>query len=141
MLGVVGEVDPETLRHYELAHARAGWLELDLSKLAAAPTALARGASREPLPLERCRPRLRRAGLGACGRDRGALRRAAGELGESVELFDVYRGAGVSEGSRSLAYRLRLCAQDRTLTDGEIAEVRAQAIRAVESQFGATLRS
>ena len=57
---------------------------------------------------------------------------AAGELCESVELFDVYRGAGVSEGSRSLAYRLRFCALDRTLTDAEVAELRARCIEAVE---------
>jgi phenylalanyl-tRNA synthetase beta chain len=69
-----------------------------------------------------------------------ALRRAAGALCESVELFDVYRGAGVSEGSRSLAFRLRFCALDRTLTDAEVADLRAQCIGAVESQYQATLR-
>jgi phenylalanyl-tRNA synthetase beta chain len=69
------------------------------------------------------------------------LAEAAGELCESVELFDVYRGAGVSEGSRSLAYRLRFCALDRTLTDAEVAELRARGISAVEAQHRATLRS
>ena len=47
----------------------------------------------------------------------------------------------MSEGSRSLAYRLRFCALDRTLTDGEVAELRSQCISAVESQYQATLRS
>jgi len=37
VLGFVGEVDPETLQAYDLPHPRAGWLELDLGKLAAAP--------------------------------------------------------------------------------------------------------
>jgi phenylalanyl-tRNA synthetase beta chain len=69
------------------------------------------------------------------------LRRAAGDLGESVELFDVYRGAGVAAGSRSLAYRLRFCALDRTLTDAEVAELRAECIRSVTSQGKATLRA
>ena len=68
------------------------------------------------------------------------LGRAAGELCESVLLFDVYRGAGMSESSRSLAYRLRFCALDRTLTDGEVAELRTQCIAVVEGQFQATLR-
>ena len=141
MLGVVGEVDPETLGAYELAHARAGWLELDLSKLAAAPRRplVARPVSR--FPSSDVDLAFVVADSVPAAAIAAALRRAAGELCESVELFDVYRGAGVSEGSRSLAYRLRLCAQDRTLTDGEIAELRAQCIRAVESQFGATLRS
>jgi phenylalanyl-tRNA synthetase beta chain len=48
------------------------------------------------------------------------LRAAAGPLLESVRLFDVYRGPGVGEGFRSLAYRLRMRALDHTLTDEEV---------------------
>ena len=69
------------------------------------------------------------------------LRHAAGELLESLALFDVYRGVGMPPGTRSLAYRLRLCAPDRTLTDEEVAEVRARCIAAVEQAHGARLRS
>ena len=50
-----------------------------------------------------------------------------------VELFDVYRGTGVPEGQRSLTYRLRFCALDRTLTDAEVGERRAACIAAVET--------
>lgn len=42
---------------------------------------------------------------------------AAGDLLESATMFDLYQGDGVPEGCRSLAYRLRLQAPDRTLTD------------------------
>ena len=69
-----------------------------------------------------------------------ALRRAGGDLLESVNLFDVYRGDSVPEGTRSLAYHLRFCALDRTLTDDEVGVERARCIEAVESAFGATLR-
>ena len=69
------------------------------------------------------------------------LRGAAGELCESVELFDVYRGPGAGEGARSLAYRLRFRALDRTLTDAEVADLRSGCIRAVEGRYQATLRS
>jgi len=65
---------------------------------------------------------------------------AAGELLESVTLFDVYRGAGIPPGSRSLAYRLRFCAPDRTLTDEEVGALRARCIEAVAREFGAVLR-
>ena len=51
-------------------------------------------------------------------------REAAGDLLVGLELFDVFRGAPVPEGRRSLAYRLRLQAADRTLTDDELAAVR-----------------
>jgi phenylalanyl-tRNA synthetase beta chain len=68
------------------------------------------------------------------------LRTAAGEHLAGLALFDVYRGAGIAEGRRSLAYTLRLDAPDHTLTDGEVADVRRRCIRAVEEAFAATLR-
>lgn len=68
------------------------------------------------------------------------LARAAGELVEEVRLFDVYRHAALGEGRRSLAFRLRFRALDRTLTDAEVAEWRRLCIQAVESAHGATLR-
>ncbi|MFN8053206.1 MAG: phenylalanine--tRNA ligase subunit beta [Acidimicrobiales bacterium] len=68
------------------------------------------------------------------------LRLAGGELVTSVELFDVYRGASVGEGRRSLAYRLRIQATDHTLTDVELAEVRSSVVGAAADTHGATLR-
>ena len=69
-----------------------------------------------------------------------AIRTGGGELLWSVELFDVYRGPGVPEGRRSLAFRLRLQAADRTLTDADVADARQQVIEVVASTVGATLR-
>ena len=51
----------------------------------------------------------------------------------------MFRGAGIEPGSRSLAYRLRLQAPDRTLTDAEVAAVKDKAA-AVMAKMGATLR-
>jgi phenylalanyl-tRNA synthetase beta chain len=68
------------------------------------------------------------------------LRRAGGDLLESVHLFDVYRGNGIDDGFRSLAYRLRFCADDRTLTDEEVGGLRTRCIDAVADAFGAVLR-
>lgn len=68
-----------------------------------------------------------------------AIRQGAGNLLVDLALFDVYRGPGVADGSRSLAYRLRLQAIDRTLTDAEVAEVRSRCIAAAE-KTGAALR-
>jgi phenylalanyl-tRNA synthetase beta chain len=48
------------------------------------------------------------------------IRDVGGELLERVTVFDVYRGDGVAEGQRSLAFRLRLQALDRTLRDKEV---------------------
>lgn len=50
----------------------------------------------------------------------GAIRNAAGPLLESVDPFDVYAGAGLPQNMRSIAFRLRFRAADRTLTDAEV---------------------
>ncbi|MBW3648252.1 MAG: phenylalanine--tRNA ligase subunit beta, partial [Actinobacteria bacterium] len=70
-----------------------------------------------------------------------ALRKGAGELLEAVQLFDVYTGAQVGEGRRSLAYTLRLRAADRTLTDVEVLAARDSAIAEAGRRAGAVLRS
>ena len=70
-----------------------------------------------------------------------ALRAAAGELLVGLWLFDVFRGAAVAAGRRSLAFTLRLQATDRTLTDDEGAIVRARCIDAVHAALPARLRS
>jgi phenylalanyl-tRNA synthetase beta chain len=71
---------------------------------------------------------------------RGTLVEGAGELLESVRLFDVYTGEQVGAGRRSLAFALRLRAPDRTLTDEEVAAVRASAVALAEERHGAVLR-
>jgi phenylalanyl-tRNA synthetase beta chain len=68
-----------------------------------------------------------------------ALRAGAGELLEDLRLFDVYTGAQVGEGQKSLAYSLTFRAPDRTLTRGEVAEAIASALEAA-ALVGAMLR-
>jgi phenylalanyl-tRNA synthetase beta chain len=70
-----------------------------------------------------------------------ALRSGAGALLEDVRLFDVYEGAQVGAGRRSLAYTLRLRAPDRTLTDEDANAVRDAAVAEASGRLGATLRS
>ena len=70
-----------------------------------------------------------------------ALRAGAGELLESLRLFDVYEGAQVGEGRRSLAYALRFRAPDRTLTVEETTAARDAAVAEAARRTGAVLRS
>ena len=142
-LGVVGEVDPAVLDAFgiDAERQRVGWLEIDLGRLlggAARHHRLARPVSRFPssdidlafvvgdeVPAAAVRATLASAG---------------GELLEWVRLFDVYRGSGAPAGARSLAYRLRFCALDRTLTDEEVGALRARCIDAVADGHGGVLR-
>ncbi|WP_203337968.1 phenylalanine--tRNA ligase subunit beta [Nocardioides limicola] len=69
-----------------------------------------------------------------------ALRDGAGELLESIRLFDVYRGDQVAAGHKSLAFALRFRAADRTLTESESAAARDAAVRIAGERFGAAQR-
>ena len=70
-----------------------------------------------------------------------ALREGAGELLESIRLFDLYTGAPVPAGSRSLAYALTLRAPDRTLTGEEANAARDAAIAVAVARTGAVPRA
>jgi phenylalanyl-tRNA synthetase beta chain len=69
-----------------------------------------------------------------------ALRSGAGELLESLRLFDVFTGEQLGAGRKSLAYTLRFRAPDRTLTAEEASAAREAAVAAAASRTGATLR-
>ncbi|HEX6569751.1 MAG TPA: phenylalanine--tRNA ligase subunit beta [Acidimicrobiales bacterium] len=138
-VGAVGEVDPAVLEAHGVAE-RAGWVEVDLDVVAGMPhdPHVYRPVSVYPssdidlaFEVDDAVP--------ADAVER-ALRGAARDHLASLRLFDVYRGAGIASGRRSLAYTLRLDAVDHTLTDDEVAEVRRRCIDAVERAFPATLR-
>ena len=138
-LGVVGEVDPAVVSAHEL-EGRVAWIDIAMDALLAAPrrSEVARPISRYPssdidlaFVVDDSVP---------AGDVEATLAAAAGELLESIELFDVYRGAQVGEGKRSLAYRLRFVSPERTLTDADVAEARQRCITAAEQTLGAVLR-
>ncbi|MEA3078044.1 MAG: phenylalanyl-tRNA synthetase beta chain [Actinomycetota bacterium] len=137
--GVVGEVDPAVVAAWGL-QGRVGWLDLHLQVLLRAPR-----KPLEQLPISKFPSSDIDLAFVlpediAAGTVEAALRAGAGDLLSSVDLFDVYRGDQVPPGTRSLAYRLRFVALDRTLTDADVAAARAAAITAAQSA-GATLRS
>jgi phenylalanyl-tRNA synthetase beta chain len=68
------------------------------------------------------------------------LRRAGGQLLESLVCFDVYRGPPLKSGQKSLAYSLRFRDPERTLTDDEVAAVHRGMVDAAKSELQASLR-
>lgn len=139
--GSVGEVDPGVLESFGLEGRRAGWLDLDLGALLGAPhlPEEARPVSRFPsaeFDLAFVVDDAVQASAVAA-----TLREAAGALVEELGLFDVYRGPQLGPGRRSLAYRLRLAAPDRTLTEADLAAVRAACVEAVRAAHGGELRA
>ena len=73
--------------------------------------------------------------------ERIPLREAAGPLCEEVRIFDVFRSPSLGEGRKSLAFTLRFRAPDRTLTDEEVADVRARIVDALRAELGAEPRA
>ena len=65
---------------------------------------------------------------------------SAGKLLRSIRLFDIYRGTGVPEGKKSMAFSLELRADDKTLTDSDSDGVISGVLTALEKNIGATLR-
>ena len=65
---------------------------------------------------------------------------SAGKLLRGVKLFDIYRGTGVPEGKKSMAFSLELRADDRTLTDADSEGVVAKVLSALADKLNATLR-
>jgi len=72
---------------------------------------------------------------------RGAIADSGSALLRSVALFDVFKGEQIGSGRKSLAWRLTYQADDRTLTDAEVAKLRAGIIRHLQDTLGAALRA
>jgi phenylalanyl-tRNA synthetase beta chain len=68
------------------------------------------------------------------------IRKAGGKLVEDVKLFDIYRGAQLGEGKKSVSFRVTLRAADRTLTVEEADKVSSKILSSLEHQLGLTLR-
>lgn len=138
VVGHAGELHPQVLETLGLP-ARTCAMELDLSAL----------------PLQESFPAPRLSAFPALHQDlalvvddeipaetvRRVVESAAGELVESVELFDVFRGEQLGEGKKSLAFNLIFRAADRTLTDEEVNEYRVQAAEKARVELGAQMRA
>ncbi|MDY6055916.1 phenylalanine--tRNA ligase subunit beta [Micrococcus sp.] len=139
VVGVAGELHPQWLEAEDLPARTSVW-ELDLGTLGAAAPDTVVAAALSTYPVSTQDVALVVAGDVVAGDVRATLAEGAGPLLESVELFDVYTGAGVPEGHKSLAFSLRFRAPDRTLTAEEASEARAAATALAAERHGAVQR-
>ncbi len=139
LLGVLGEIHPHVQENYGI-DARVFAALLDETALR---THAAGDRRYTPLPKF---PATARDLAVTCGEDtpvmtlENAMRKAAGSLLETIELFDVYRGKQIAAGKKSVAFRLSMRAADRTLTDAEADATVARVLKELGS-LGAELRS
>ena len=139
-VGVIGEIDPQVLEQHDTP-APVAYFEANLSRVLeaiehqdtlpyTAPTKFPSSDIDLAFAVSDQMP---------AGDLKAVLTEAAGECLASIVLFDVFRGKQLGEGTRSLAFRLRFEAPDRTLTDEEVAQARQRCIEAAQTA-GASLR-
>jgi phenylalanyl-tRNA synthetase beta chain len=140
VIGHAGELHPKVCAGYGLP-PRTAAAEVDLDAL------LERAPLIVPAPVFSAFPFAKEdvalvvdAGLPA-GDLAATLREGAGELCESVRLFDVYTGEQVPDGRKSLAFALRFRAPDRTLTEAETGAARDAAVALAAERHGAVQRA
>ena len=146
VLGVLGEVDPVVAARAVPGldpGRRLGWLDLSLRAVADPKSAIRRSEVAvvpSRFPTSDVDLAVVVDEVVGVHEVKSVLRDAAGALCESVVCFDAYRGPGVPEGARSLALRVRLGAEDRTLSEAELTATRAAMIDAAVARLRATLR-
>jgi phenylalanyl-tRNA synthetase beta chain len=137
-VGAVGEVHPDVLDAYGI-NERVAVLELHLTRLLGVEPKPAQWKPVSRFPSSDMDLAFVVADSVPAEKVLKAIRQGAGNLAVDVALFDVYRGAGVPDGHRSLATRVRCQADDRTLTDADLVAVRERILAAV-TKLGGTLR-
>jgi len=138
VVGHAGELHPRVCADLELP-ARTCVMELDLDALPEKAVAQAPAISAFP-PVRMDAALVVDAGVPEAG-VRASLAGAAGELLEDLQLFDVYTGASLGEGRKSLAYAFTFRAADRTLTGEQAREAFDAAVAAAAADHGAVLRA
>lgn len=135
----MGQIHPNVARNFGV-DAELYCAELDFDKLFQV-----RGADPEYVPLPRF-PSVTRDIAVVCdeavtvGALEKAIRKGAKGLLKEVSLFDIYRGKGIDEGKKSVAFNLVLRADDRSLTSEEADEDVKAILEALEKDCGAKLR-
>ncbi|MCI9170993.1 MAG: phenylalanine--tRNA ligase subunit beta [Lawsonibacter sp.] len=138
-LGIIGQIHPNVAKAFGVDG------ELYCAELSFDELMLARGAGAEYVPLPKF-PSVTRDIAVVCdeavtvGKLEQAIRKGAKGLLKEAALFDIYRGKGIGEGKKSVAFNLILRADDRSLTSEEADEDVKSILAALEQDCGVHLR-
>lgn len=139
-IGVVGEIHPETLTYYDLP-LKAYLFEIDFDRMVKGV-----GEKKRFQPLPKFPSVFRDLSLVVeedleVGEVEQAIRSLEEPFIGEIKLFDLYRGAPIPQGKKSISYRIRYQASDRTLTDEEVNRAHEKVIMRLKEIFKAELRS
>lgn len=138
-IGVVGELHPRVAEHFGV-DGRVAVAEIDLE--AFVPTLL---ETWNVSSVSRFQPIRQDFAIVVdeaveSGTVREAIASAGGPLVSAITLFDVYRGVGIPDGQKSLAFAVTLSAPDRQLAEHEVERIRGKIEQNVKKRAGGTLR-
>lgn len=141
-IGVIGQLHPTIAERFDLdkAPSKVVVAELDFERLLAArqPLLIVQTPSRFPSS-DRDVSFFVDAAVSHADVE-STIREAAGDLLESVVLFDVYRGLTTDADRKSLAFSLRYRSSERTLDDDEVSQVHGRVESVLRDRFGAEVR-
>jgi phenylalanyl-tRNA synthetase beta chain len=138
-LGEVGEVHPDVSEAFGIS-GRVGWLQLETAPIVSALSKPAKYKTISLYPSSDLDLAFVVPDVVSAHEVAVALTKAGAPLARSVDIFDVFRGAQLGDDRRSLAFAIRLQADDRTLSEEDASACRLKMIEAVTSKFGAELR-
>ncbi len=139
-VGAVGEIAPDVVEAFG-ATGRIGWIGIDLAPVFSVMESVPQYRPISIYPSSDLDLAFVVDDSISAAAVAGTLHKTGGGLLRSVELFDVFRSESLGRSRRSLAFRLRLQADDRTLTDAELTATREQLIAAVAKRHKAELRA
>ena len=140
-IGLMGELHPSVRQAFDLPDCRVAVAELDLEALLAQvpPAWFVEPISPYPAVLQDLAVIVGEAVPAAAVQD--LIAGTGGFLLKTVQLFDVYRGAPVPEGKKSLAYALTFQSPDKTLSDAAVAKQVDRIIQRLKKELSAELRA
>jgi phenylalanyl-tRNA synthetase beta chain len=140
-LGVIGELHPQVREGYDMPPTPilAAWFDMDALLQAIPEQHFVKPAPAYPPVFEDLAVIVAEDTPAAHVAE--LIQQAGGKVVQVVRLFDLYRSAQIGAGKKSLAYRITYQAQDRTLTDKDVAAIRSRIVRRLEQELGARLRS
>ena len=135
--GVLGQVHPQVASQFDI-EVPVFLFELDVEKLLIAARGRVRHAAQSRFPAVIQDIALLIDTTVAAAAVTRAI--AGSSMVTDVQLFDVYEGAPLADGKRSLAYQVYFQSLEKTLTEEDVAQARNRIVRRLQHEFGAELR-
>ncbi len=136
-VGTVGEVHPDVCGNYDVGETYLAEIDLDYVLKCAGRDVVYKSLSRFPA-VTRDLAMLVDDGVKAADIE-NVIRRAAGNLLEELELFDIYKGSQIPEGKKSVAYSATFRG-DKTLKEEDVTKIWNKVLKSLEHNLGAALR-